>query len=477
LAREANYNTQSFANTTRYSNNSIPFNHFGAWASYQVPLEQIKDPGDIDTAIRGLLKLGYTEYYFPIVDYEADGVKENIDSLLGAADKTALKMIAILFPPSEAGKDGNYDWDGWIGYLNSLKDNHPSLHGFTLDDFNWFSENDRNEEGVDESDNEGDNEDDDKETENNVEFMIESNLGKALQNKRKGLNFYPVIYFEGKSTNDAKRYFYSEMDGVILATPYYYNVTDLEHNLRVFSKVFDDKPLRYIVYTARTTAFIEMGYSPPSDRLILSTISIADKIDNIEGIAIWRNTDSHAIRDYLSNKDNEQYHSLVTMMERLQLKDENQTGTTGYSSIPFLKGVVENNGKDSDDKEDVEAEGEDLNTGLTVWLGISGFGMTPSIAEEMALPKVTKGVAIQSTVPGSPADKAGLKDFTLDVNSTGYLTQKADIIVAADGNEIDDFDDIIEQMENKQPGDNLMLKVNREGQMVDKLVKLEPLPK
>ena len=48
-------------------------------------------------------------------------------------------MIAILMPPSEGGENGNYNWNGWINYLNILKDRHSSLYGFVIDDFNWFS--------------------------------------------------------------------------------------------------------------------------------------------------------------------------------------------------------------------------------------------------------------------------------------------------------------------------------------------------
>ena len=36
-----------------------------------------------------------------------------------------------------------------------------------------------------------------------------------------------------------------------MASVNYYNVTDLDQNLKVFSKVFNNKPIRYVVYTDR----------------------------------------------------------------------------------------------------------------------------------------------------------------------------------------------------------------------------------
>ena len=59
------------------------------------------------------------------------------ENLLQSADGTKLRIIIILLPPSEAGPKGNFDWNGWIEYLNSLKAKYPtSLDGFVIDDFN-----------------------------------------------------------------------------------------------------------------------------------------------------------------------------------------------------------------------------------------------------------------------------------------------------------------------------------------------------
>ena len=221
----------------------------------------------------------------------------------------------ILLPPSEGGPKGNYDWNGWVKYLNILKEKHPSLDGFVIDDFNWFGPN-KNNHG-DDDDHESRNKDDRNSIQYNANFMVKSKLKEALEIKRPDLHFYPLIYIEGAKTNTLKKEFYNWTDGVILASVDFYNVTTLDHNLDVFRRVFDNNlPIRYLIYTAPTSNYTTLGYYPPSDRLILATLSTASKSDAVNGgIVIWRNTDSHTITDYLSNRNNSQYLALVSLME------------------------------------------------------------------------------------------------------------------------------------------------------------------
>ena len=217
--------------------------------SNRIPLESLPSYDARKSAIGSLLEQGYNEYYFLISNYQSKDEQSKVDDLLNASDNSPLRMIAILMPPSEGGKNGNYNWNGWINYLNSLKDKHSSLYGFVIDDFNWFS-------SMDKHDGKNPTNHHDANLKENVDFMIKSHLDKALQNKRKDLNFFPVLYFEGMNTNDAKKSFYNYSDGIILASSEFYNVTDLQHNLNVFSKVFYNNPIRYVIYTTRTTSFI-----------------------------------------------------------------------------------------------------------------------------------------------------------------------------------------------------------------------------
>jgi hypothetical protein len=381
--KSMNENVKSLSETTTTVNpfinrTTLPITNFGMWAPYQLPLEFIKNITEQKNAINAILKQGYNEYYFTMADFRSKAARSMTENLLQSADGTKLKIMIILLPPSEAGPKGNFDWNGWIEYLNLLKTKYPSLDGFVIDDFNLSYDSMHANKGKGNNDNshnhakDGNNEN--RVPKENVSFMLKSKLEEALQKKRKDLHFYPVLYFEGFKTNDVKRHYYNNTDGIVLASTNYYNVTDLAHNLKVFSKVFNDKPIRYVVYTTRTSNYIDN--SPPSDRLILSTLSIANESGLVKGVIIFRNTNSPVIRDYLSNMNNTEYISLVSMMEKLQIKDENSSSSYGLYNPPPINS-------------------------RTPRLGIVTTDLSPSLAEDMRLPIKSKGAAVQSVIPGS----------------------------------------------------------------------------
>ena len=463
------------------ANSSSETKNFGAWWSYQLPLESIKKT-EQKAAIETLLNQGYSEYYFPITDFSSESTRLTVENLLSTADYTDLKIIMILLPPSEGGPKGNYDWNGWVKYLNILKEKHPSLDGFVIDDFNWFGPN-KNNHG-DDDDHESRNKEDRKNIQYNANFMVKSKLKEALEIKRPDLHFYPLIYIEGAKTNTLKKEFYNWTDGVILASVDFYNVTTLDHNLDVFRRVFDNNlPIRYLIYTAPTSNYTTLGYYPPSDRLILATLSTASKSDAVNGgIVIWRNTDSHTITDYLSNRNNSQYLALVSLMEELQLKDENNT----KNIIRTFSSSVENHndrngnddnqqGKDTDSKE--EGENRDKGSLDKFWLGISVTDLTPELSEDRGLPLNSKGVAIQSVFPGSPAFKAGLRGIFLDVDEKGYLITRGDVITSIDGKKTENVDDLLHILRDKKMGDTVDIMLSRNGNSTKTAVKLEPIPK
>jgi PDZ domain-containing protein len=474
--KSVNKNVKSLSATEFFSNKSttttvnpftnettMPITHFGMWAPYRLPLESIKNITEQKNAINAILKQGYNEYYFAMGDFKSKAARSMTENLLQSADGTNLKIIIILLPPSEAGPKGNFDWNGWIEYLNLLKTKYPSsLDGFVIDDFNLSNDSAHANKGKGNNDNshnhakDGNNENN-RVPKENVNFMLKSKLEEALQKKRKDLHFYPVLYFEGFKTNDVKRHYYNNSDGIVLASTNYYNVTDLAHNLKVFSKVFNDKPIRYVVYTARTSNYIDN--SPPSDRLILSTLSIANESGLVKGVIIWRNTNSPVIRDYLSNMNNTEYISLVSMMEKLQIKDENSNSSYGLYNPPPISPKQ-------------EEEQQNLKNSSTPRLGISTFDLSPSLAEDMRLPIKSKGAAIQSVIPGSPAYIAGLKGTILDVDKSGYLIRRGDVIISVDGHKVNGAVDIVKQMKKKHLGDLLSLVVNRNGQILNMVAKL-----
>jgi hypothetical protein len=516
--KSMNENVKSLSKTEFFSNNNtmttiVPFTNqstmpaiekitnFGSWAPYQIPLESIKNIAEQKNVINAILKQGYNEYYFPMIDFKSKATRSMTENLLHSANGTKLKIIIILLPPSEAGPKGNFNWNGWIEYLNFLKTKYPSsLDGFVIDDFNLFNNSvhankvkgnnhDDSHSHSDANDrNENKNKKAPKET---VTFMLKSKLEEALQKRRKDLHFYPVLYFEGVKTNDVKRHFYNNTDGIVLASTNYYNVTDLDHNLKVLSKVFNNKPIRYVVYTDRTSNFIDS--SPPSDRLVLSTLSIANESGVVKGVIIWRNTNSPVIRDYLSNRNNTEYMSFVSMMGKLQLKDENSSNAYGlYNPPPPISPTKQQeqqqnstNHHHNNDKHKNEKNNSDHNNNVKLSssqpsssipsaprLGISTSDLTPSLAEDMSLPKKTKGAAVQSVILGSPAYNAGLKGTILDVDESGYLIRRGDVITSVDGHKVNGVEDMVKQMKKKHLGDLLSLVVSRNGQILNMVAKL-----
>jgi S1-C subfamily serine protease len=105
-------------------------------------------------------------------------------------------------------------------------------------------------------------------------------------------------------------------------------------------------------------------------------------------------------------------------------------------------------------------------------LGISTSDLNPSLAEDMGLPKKTKGAVVQSVILGSPAYNADLKGTTLDVDKNGYLIRRADLIISVDGHKVNAAEDIATHMKKKHLGDLLTLVVNRNGQILNKVAKL-----
>jgi hypothetical protein len=273
-------------------------------------LEQLEGTNQ-SMAINGIISQGFDEYYFVMSDFRNPRTIESTESLLKAADGHNLKVVIILLPPSEGGPQGNYDWKGWIGYFNSLKERHPnSFEGFTIDDFNWISTKN------------------DTRFENNIDFMEFSDLMQALKDKREDVKFYPTVYFEGKKTDVIVKEFLNYIDGVLAVSACYYNVSALEPQLHIFREIFENKPIKYIVYPTTTYNYSRQGYSPPSDRLVASTLSIASS--TVDGLIVWHQIDNPMIQEYLKHVDNEAYISKIERMEELQIKEESEESTINH---------------------------------------------------------------------------------------------------------------------------------------------------
>ncbi|CAN5562492.1 hypothetical protein BH18THE1_BH18THE1_09010 [soil metagenome] len=263
-------------------------------------------------AVDTLLSRGYQEYYYVMNNFEDPKYLKMTESLLKTANKTNLKIIIILLPPSEGGADTSYDWDGWIKYFNSLEKKYPkSFKGFTIDDFNWISTRTNTK------------------FKNNIDFMEYTMLSKSLDHKSKNVKFYPIIYFEGKKTGIIVKKYINFIDGLVVASGCYYNVSILERQLDIFSEIFK-KPMRYIVYPTITYNYSRLDYSPPTDRLIMATLSIASKSSN--GLIVWRDLDNAVIQEHMKYRHDKQYLLDISNSEQAQIKEE-MMNTNGKSMI------------------------------------------------------------------------------------------------------------------------------------------------
>ncbi len=274
----------------------------GAYIPDTVRLEDMTGI-DQTLAISEFLEQGFSEYYFVMDNFEDPNELQSTERLLDAADNTTLKIVIILLPPSEGGATSSYDWKGWVSYFNYLKDRHPlSFTGFAIDDFNWIST--RN----------------DTKFWRNIDFMLDSNLTDALNEKRSDVKFSPVVYFEGLGNEILANEYGQYIDTVILVSASYYNISGLETDLFQFKETFQGKPIRYIVYPTITYNYTRQGYDPPSDRLVMATLSIATR--SVDGIILWHKIDGHIVQDYLRHREDPEYLDAIYVMEQLQIANE-----------------------------------------------------------------------------------------------------------------------------------------------------------
>jgi S1-C subfamily serine protease len=105
-------------------------------------------------------------------------------------------------------------------------------------------------------------------------------------------------------------------------------------------------------------------------------------------------------------------------------------------------------------------------------LGVRTVPVSPELAEEIGLP-VDFGLLIIGVVPGSSADQAGLRAGT----ERAYLGNipimlGGDLIVAIDGEKIQDQDDLTQMMNNHRAGDSVKVTIYRNKKKMDVEVSL-----
>jgi S1-C subfamily serine protease len=110
------------------------------------------------------------------------------------------------------------------------------------------------------------------------------------------------------------------------------------------------------------------------------------------------------------------------------------------------------------------------------WLGISGLSINPVVAGALDLP-VEQGILLQAVVPEGPAERAGLRGNDQRAEIDGRLLPTGgDIIVAIDGVELRDMDDLVAYLAETTVGQTVTLDILREGERQSADVLLEERP-
>jgi S1-C subfamily serine protease len=112
------------------------------------------------------------------------------------------------------------------------------------------------------------------------------------------------------------------------------------------------------------------------------------------------------------------------------------------------------------------------------WMGISGTDVDPELAEVREL-KSSKGFLVVSVIEGSPAEQAGLIGVTetKEINGREFALD-GDIILLIDGKTVRKISDILVHLQReKSIGDEMILSVNRNGEMLELTMVLEERPR
>jgi len=95
------------------------------------------------------------------------------------------------------------------------------------------------------------------------------------------------------------------------------------------------------------------------------------------------------------------------------------------------------------------------------WLGVNMQALTPRIAQNFGVPDL-KGAIITSTMPGSPAERAGL--------------QPGDVVRKVNGKPIDDFQMLRAMIASLEAGQKMEIEILRDGQPGKTTVTIEEIP-
>jgi len=111
------------------------------------------------------------------------------------------------------------------------------------------------------------------------------------------------------------------------------------------------------------------------------------------------------------------------------------------------------------------------------WLGVQGGDVSPLLVEAMELP-IDRGAYISNIIEDGPSSKSALRGSTDSETIRGrQVDTGGDIITAINGQTVNSFDDLLIYVALEvAPGDEVILKVYRNGEYIDVPVTLEKRP-
>jgi len=108
-------------------------------------------------------------------------------------------------------------------------------------------------------------------------------------------------------------------------------------------------------------------------------------------------------------------------------------------------------------------------------VGIDGIEITPEIADLFGLPE-RKGFLVERVVPGSLAERAGIRAGSrmILLNETVYVLG-GDIVAAINGEDVSSESQIARILLRSRPGETLTVRLFREGQVHEVALPLEAM--
>lgn len=90
------------------------------------------------------------------------------------------------------------------------------------------------------------------------------------------------------------------------------------------------------------------------------------------------------------------------------------------------------------------------------WLGIAGVALTPLLSEQLGLTN-EQGILVRESIPGGPAERAGVRGGTADNPASG------DVILAIDGKPVTRVADLVALIDPRTVGETVAVTIIRDG--------------